>query len=597
MFDFCKQSVDELDGWLLSMGAVRLLPEEIQRFNRDSYKYGWSTRLPNNSDFIPIFILVGGRAPWRPPSLFVDPSYYLQLPHIEADGYVCVIPDNTPIDASKYKDVVLLMLRKAQQLLTRDWTEDELRSEFTDEFLSYWLRSSIVYGIRSLCAPNGPARSITVWRGKSYLLVGDKEDDINRWLDHSRGGKGINNLQNSFEEGLFLPLGHAPIPSEFPRSASHFMELIKRTSSDLEHIVKAAIIGRLKPLVIVCLIPTADGPALFSVEIMRPRPELRGLGRKVDVVGKGFRPGRVPAHIESLKVLGNAAVKFGKVERIDPSWVHGRDLALAVRDLHDSHVVIIGCGSVGSSVAMQLARSGVGKFTLIDPDNLEAANVGRHELGINNIGQRKAQALSYLMLDRFPHLNNVAVFSCRWEDALDKVPNLFNEVSLVISAMGQWQAEGALNFYLQSINKKMPVIYGWTEQFASAGHAVIISEGTGCLACGVDRFGTPLLQVSQWSVNEQRSEPACGSMFQPYGAIELAHINALISQAAIDALINNVEPTSQHRIWCAPKTIVEKNGGDWTEEWKKIVAQRQNGGFLEQKSWPSSSDCMVCGGE
>ena len=42
-------------------------------------------------------------------------------------------------------------------------------------------------------------------------------------------------------------------------------------------------------------------------------------------------------------------------------------------------VVIIGCGSVGSLVALELARAGVGRFFLIDMDSLGYHNICRHQ--------------------------------------------------------------------------------------------------------------------------------------------------------------------------------------------------------------------------
>ena len=44
----------------------------------------------------------------------------------------------------------------------------------------------------------------------------------------------------------------------------------------------------------------------------------------------------------------------------------------------DISVVIVGCGSIGSHLAMCLAKSGVSKFTLIDNDIVVAENVPRH---------------------------------------------------------------------------------------------------------------------------------------------------------------------------------------------------------------------------
>ena len=61
--------------------------------------------------------------------------------------------------------------------------------------------------------------------------------------------------------------------------------------------------------------------------------------------------------------------------------------------LNEKCALIIGCGSVGSLVALELARSGVGKFVLIDNDILEYHNICRHQCSILEVGQFKSIAL------------------------------------------------------------------------------------------------------------------------------------------------------------------------------------------------------------
>jgi hypothetical protein len=51
---------------------------------------------------------------------------------------------------------------------------------------------------------------------------------------------------------------------------------------------------------------------------------------------------------------------------------------------------LLGCGSVGAPVATNLATAGVARILLVDPDNLDGPNTGRHPLGATNIGNNKA---------------------------------------------------------------------------------------------------------------------------------------------------------------------------------------------------------------
>lgn len=67
--------------------------------------------------------------------------------------------------------------------------------------------------------------------------------------------------------------------------------------------------------------------------------------------------------------------------------------------------VILGCGSVGSLVAMELARAGVGNFVLCDADTLEYHNVCRHQCGIEDVGDLKVNALRRKILNINPKIN------------------------------------------------------------------------------------------------------------------------------------------------------------------------------------------------
>ncbi len=52
----------------------------------------------------------------------------------------------------------------------------------------------------------------------------------------------------------------------------------------------------------------------------------------------------------------------------------------------EAGVIVCGCGSVGGVAALDLARSGVGRFLLIDPDLLAIENLCRHPCGLADVG-------------------------------------------------------------------------------------------------------------------------------------------------------------------------------------------------------------------
>ncbi len=67
-----------------------------------------------------------------------------------------------------------------------------------------------------------------------------------------------------------------------------------------------------------------------------------------------------------------------------------------------SKVLIAGCGSGGSQVALQLVMSGLRKFALYDSQCLGEENVIRHACGLRYVGRKKTEAVADLLADRNP---------------------------------------------------------------------------------------------------------------------------------------------------------------------------------------------------
>ena len=62
--------------------------------------------------------------------------------------------------------------------------------------------------------------------------------------------------------------------------------------------------------------------------------------------------------------------------------------------MNNKTALIVGCGSVGSFIALELARAGVGRFVLVDSDTLEIHNICRHQLGFRDLGRFKVDAVA-----------------------------------------------------------------------------------------------------------------------------------------------------------------------------------------------------------
>lgn len=83
--------------------------------------------------------------------------------------------------------------------------------------------------------------------------------------------------------------------------------------------------------------------------------------------------------------------------------------------------IIIGCGSVGSLVAMELARAGVGRFFLIDMDVMGYHNICRHQCGMQDVGKYKVLAVKERILQINPSAEVLTSTKMIQEVALDVI--------------------------------------------------------------------------------------------------------------------------------------------------------------------------------
>lgn len=61
--------------------------------------------------------------------------------------------------------------------------------------------------------------------------------------------------------------------------------------------------------------------------------------------------------------------------------------------LADAHVVLVGCGGIGSPALQYLAAAGIGRLTLIDDDAVDVSNLQRQTIFTpSDVGQPKAEA-------------------------------------------------------------------------------------------------------------------------------------------------------------------------------------------------------------
>ena len=134
----------------------------------------------------------------------------------------------------------------------------------------------------------------------------------------------------------------------------------------------------------------------------------------------------------------DAQRRFGGLQRL-----YGLNGAQQIRA---SHVVVVGIGGVGSWAAEALARSGVGRLTLIDMDHIAPSNINRQIHALTpTIGQAKVLAMQERIASIHPSCQVIAVDDFvtpeNWPGLLthpvDAVIDACDQMSAKL-AMAQW---------------------------------------------------------------------------------------------------------------------------------------------------------------
>jgi tRNA A37 threonylcarbamoyladenosine dehydratase len=127
----------------------------------------------------------------------------------------------------------------------------------------------------------------------------------------------------------------------------------------------------------------------------------------------------------------------------------------AMQRLASAHAAVLGLGGVGSYAAEALARSGVGKLTLIDFDTVCVTNMNRQLHALNEtIGEHKAT----LMADRVRSINPAiqVVAPAEFYDASTSDRLLANPPDILLDCIDNITAK--MHLLVQCLQRNIPVI-------------------------------------------------------------------------------------------------------------------------------------------
>jgi hypothetical protein len=153
-------------------------------------------------------------------------------------------------------------------------------------------------------------------------------------------------------------------------------------------------------------------------------------------------------------------------------------LVFARHDRVEGAVLIIGAGTVGSSLAMQLALLGV-DLRLVDKDILEPQNIVRHQAGAPYLGQPKV-VIADLIRQRLPHVNVDGIHADFTQLPEDDQHQYITEADVVVAATDETDIQRYINrlcFELQTTAVFPGVWVGAQTGEAESGEVLWVDPG------------------------------------------------------------------------------------------------------------------------
>lgn len=212
----------------------------------------------------------------------------------------------------------------------------------------------------------------------------------------------------------------------------------------------------------------------------------------------------------------------------------------------EKRAVLVGCGSVGSLVAMELARSGVGKFVLCDTDTLEIHNICRHQCGFSDLGRYKVDAVKDKILDINPNAEVITYRSIIQRVPEDELMPLLGRDTIII---GGGDNRGSADWACKLAIKTDSTFIAtgcWTRAFAGEIFYWASGHELSCYTCalgGLIDNDRPESHANYFGTDEEMENLS----FEPGIATDIDFVTIIAIKLALD-LLNRDNPNYTPRV-------------------------------------------------
>lgn len=448
-----------------------------------------------------------------------SPDAILRIPHVEFDGRLCIEGDPGPLSGAEAADRIEELLQAFDEKFLRPWCTGLLDGDFAKEALNYWSIQC-----KRHRSPNDAVKFLyTLDERQSHPRIYDAQHlSIRRvviaGVNAALTQRTVTALRQEKEQVTRvlvadIPISHALTPHTWPQTQRQLERLLQSRfgrQHALQFLSATGRRGRKMHRIVLLRAPTCSFGFLLT-------------GGPPTVVRRGITVRAYPT--QRMVPL--------PVERMDPAWICGRDQHPEITLRQRKRVLILGAGALGSPLAEQLTKAGVGELTLVDPEQLATANIGRHVLGANAIDYSKAGALGRQLARGWPS-TEIKVFPYTAQTWLTK--NHLDDIDLVLDLTGEPAVRSSCEAARRTAS--CPLLVGWMEPYAAAAHACLLPLGSSWLQSTIDPMRS--LEAIDWPDAVIQQEPACSSTFQSYTPSAAAYAVALIAEGALALLDDKI---------------------------------------------------------
>ena len=589
--DFYKEAINKAKQYLSNKYPLEICNKDDEDFPQnisDAPYVVWKIKVENELHPLTLIITIPKTFPDKLPKIYLSKRDYADIapiPHVDKNRFVCTRDPNVVfINEDKIGEALEDLIKIATKEIINKGIKKENSADFIEEFLAYW-REEAEYNVLSLFTPTDNIESLKVIRFskpflKSNIIIAKTKEKAQKWLTPFY----IEIDEEHIGEALYLPLPK-PIYMPLPQNNKDICEIIKDSGQEYMDAMQRYFAKNSSNLMILFSLPLNGDRILAGWKHLRWKQK----------VFKGGYIGREYNLPLSLRMYRSGKETIDKifVERVDKKRLFKRGGVGIQLSNKDASIAIIGCGSLGSPLAISLSKCGISKFLLVDNECVETENVARHVCGFFEAGYNfpKGEAVKDRLLRHFPYIDCNAY--CK--DILvllQENESLLNTSDLIIVATGAKAVERRLNYLMKKRVIIPPLVYIWMEPFGVAGQILYISpENEGCYQCCFENYIENGKEKYRFRYSVVRSddefrkrECGCQSTFVQYSNLEIDHFISVVSKK-IMTFLEKKPDCSLLYTWLGDLSFFRSLGYQIRDEWladlpytvhEKVISKNEN---------------------